>query len=104
MISDKRLSVAAECGRASPETNRIAAAAAFVAGALLPLLVILLTPTAYLWPALMVSTLLGLAAPGFLSARLDGAPVLPAMLRVVVWGAVAMGVTSAIGKILGVAV
>jgi VIT1/CCC1 family predicted Fe2+/Mn2+ transporter len=42
-----------------------------------------------------------LAGLGALGARLGGAPEWPAVARVVFWGAVAMGATSAIGALVG---
>ena len=51
--------------------------------------------------ACIVVTILALAGLGALGARLGGAPELPAVARVVFWGAVAMGVTSAIGALVG---
>lgn len=93
-----------ETSSANPLQAALASAAAFVSGAVLPLLVALAVTAAWLLPALMASTLLGLALLGFVSARLGGAKPVPAMARVVVWGALAMGLTAAIGKLLGVAV
>ena len=49
----------------------------------------------------MVVTLLALGLLGDLGARLGGAPRRPATIRVVVWGAVAMAVTAAIGALVG---
>jgi VIT1/CCC1 family predicted Fe2+/Mn2+ transporter len=39
-----------------------------------------------------------------LSARVGGAPILYAALRVTFWGAIAMGMTAAVGWLFGVAV
>jgi VIT1/CCC1 family predicted Fe2+/Mn2+ transporter len=38
---------------------------------------------------------------GDLGARLGGAPRLPAIVRVTVWGLLAMGVTAGVGAIAG---
>ena len=70
---------------------------------LLPLLVALTTPTALI-PTLAATTLCGLAALGYASAKLGGAPVAPAVLRVCLWGVAALAVTGMIGKLAGVAV
>jgi VIT1/CCC1 family predicted Fe2+/Mn2+ transporter len=49
-------------------------------------------------------TVLALALLGDTGARLGGARRLRATLRVLVWGAVAMGVTAGIGALVGTAV
>lgn len=89
---------------ANPLQAALSSAVAFTLGAAIPLLVILLLPMGALWFGLMISTLVGLAALGYLSAKLGGAAVKPAVTRVVVWGCLAMGMTSLIGKLVGVAV
>jgi VIT1/CCC1 family predicted Fe2+/Mn2+ transporter len=48
------------------------------------------------------SSLLLLVALGALGARLGGARMLPAALRVGFWGVVAMGATALIGRLFGV--
>ena len=54
--------------------------------------------------ACVVVTLIALGGLGTLGARLGGAPVFRAAVRVVFWGAVAMAATSAIGVLVGAAV
>ncbi|WP_329319547.1 VIT1/CCC1 transporter family protein [Streptomyces sp. NBC_01262] len=76
---------------------------AFTAGALLPLLAIVLPPTALRVPVTFVSVLLALAFAGWGSARLGSAPVRPAVLRNMGGGALAMAVTYAAGTLLGAA-
>ncbi|PJK09175.1 hypothetical protein CO608_06690 [Lysobacteraceae bacterium NML08-0793] len=93
-----------ETASANPLQAALASAAAFVSGALLPLLVVLMVSATWRLPALVFSALSGLALLGFVSARLGGAKPLPAMWRVLLWGALAMGLTAGLGKLLGVAV
>ena len=93
-----------ETTSAHPLQAALASAGAFAVGAVIPLLVTLLLPNAILLPALVVSTLLGLAGLGYVSATLGGAKPLPAVGRVVVWGMIALGVTGLIGKLVGVSV
>lgn len=81
-----------------------ASALAFCAGAILPLLVVALLPAAARALSLPVSTLIGLGALGWLSARLGGAPAGRAVLRILLWGAGAMGFSALIGHWAGVAV
>ncbi|MER7988530.1 VIT family protein [Streptomyces noursei] len=74
---------------------------AFTAGALLPLLAIVLPPTGQRLWITVVAVLAALALCGWTSARLGSAPVGPAVLRNVAGGALAMAVTYAAGTLLG---
>lgn len=76
-------------------------ALSFSAGAALPLLAVALTPTSARVTATVLITLLALGLLGDLGARLGGAPRRPATIRVVLWGAVAMAITAAIGALVG---
>jgi vacuolar iron transporter family protein len=91
----------AEDRRAKPLQAAGASALSFAVGAVLPLLAIGLFGSSVRVIACIVVTMLALAGLGGLGARLGGAPELPAVARVVFWGAVAMGVTSAIGGLVG---
>ncbi|WHM39378.1 VIT family protein [Streptomyces sp. BPTC-684] len=74
---------------------------AFTAGALLPLLAIVLPPSSVRLYVTVTSVLAALALTGWGSARLGSAPVGAAVLRNMTGGAVAMGVTYAAGAVLG---
>ncbi|MEU2363101.1 VIT1/CCC1 transporter family protein [Streptomyces noursei] len=74
---------------------------AFTAGALLPLLAIVLPPTGQRLWITVVAVLAALALCGWASARLGAAPVGPAVLRNVAGGALAMAVTYVAGTLLG---
>lgn len=74
---------------------------AFTAGALLPLLAIVLPPAGQRLWITVVAVLAALALCGWSSARLGAAPVRRAMLRNVGGGALAMAVTYAAGSVLG---
>ena len=89
---------------ARPIQAALTSALTFSAGAGLPLLVVMLSPSAIMSPAVGGATLLGLAVLGALGARTGGAPVGKAVLRVVFWGVLAMGVTAGIGHLFGAAV
>ena len=73
----------------------------FTVGALLPLLAIVLPPPGWRLGVTVVSLLAALALTGWSSARLGAADPRPAILRNVVGGARAMGVTYAAGALLG---
>jgi VIT1/CCC1 family predicted Fe2+/Mn2+ transporter len=91
-------------GLVNPWQAALASALAFTLGALLPLLAILLPPAAWRVPVTVVTVLVALALTGAASARLGGAPVGRAVVRVVVGGALGLGVTYGIGRLFGTAV
>ncbi|WP_282797568.1 VIT family protein [Streptomyces sp. CC224B] len=76
---------------------------AFTAGALLPLLAIVLPSAPWRLPVTVVSVLAALAVTGLSSARLGAAAARPAVLRNVGGGALAMAVTYGAGALLGAA-
>ncbi|MCI7479744.1 VIT1/CCC1 transporter family protein [[Pasteurella] aerogenes] len=89
---------------ANPLQAAFSSAASFAIGAAIPILVILLLPLNTLLIALIISTLIGLGLLGYISAKLGGAPIRPAVMRILIWGVIAMGVTGIIGKLVGVTV
>ena len=90
--------------RAKPLQAAWASALAFSVGALLPLVAIGVARAGARIAACVAVTLVALALLGDLGARLGGARRLRAATRVLVWGAVAMAITSAIGALVGAAV
>ena len=78
-----------------------ASALAFICGAILPVLVVVVLPVYVMLPALAISTLGGLAGLGWLSARLGGAPVGRAVARLVGWGVIALLATYLVGDMAG---
>jgi vacuolar iron transporter family protein len=91
-------------GAARPVQATFASAASFAAGAALPLGVVVAAPPNALQWAVAGGSLLSLGALGALSAKVGGASIGKAALRVTFWGALAMGITSAVGALFGVAV
>lgn len=85
----------------NPWVAGIASALSFTVGALLPLLMILLTPEAVRIPLTFVAVVSALCLTGFVSARLGGAPPGRAVLRNVLGGAAAMAITFLIGSLAG---
>ncbi|SEG05282.1 VIT1/CCC1 transporter family protein [Nitrosomonas ureae] len=94
----------AEHARARPIQAALFSAGAFTMGAALPLLVAWNMPGTYLIPIVAVSSLAFLAILGSLAARAGGAAMFVGAIRVTFWGALAMGLTAAVGRLLGVAV
>jgi VIT1/CCC1 family predicted Fe2+/Mn2+ transporter len=92
-----------EIQRARPLLAAAASAASFALGAALPLLVVLAAAPLRVTLAVALSTLVGLMMLGWLAAVTGGAPRLKSVLRVTIWGAVAMTVTYLIGRLFGTA-
>jgi len=90
-----------EATRPRPIQAAIASAASFAAGATPPALLAALLPAGVLTPGIVGVTLGLLLALGGVAARLGGAPLTRGALRVVFWGAVAMGCTAAVGRLFG---
>jgi vacuolar iron transporter family protein len=86
---------------ARPVQAALSSAASFAVGAALPLAVTALAPAAHLMAWVGFSTLIFLAALGALSARAGGAGLLVGAARVTFWGALAMAVTAAAGRMFG---
>lgn len=93
-----------ELSRAKPVHASIASASAFITGAILPVIGVLVFPVHTLVWSISSLTVVGLILLGIVSARLGGAPVIPATSRVVIWGVLAMAATWLIGRLFGVAV
>jgi vacuolar iron transporter family protein len=89
---------------ANPWHAALASFISFTVGALLPLLAIGLVPAVARIGVTVAAVLLALVATGTASAALGKAPPGRAVLRNVVGGAIAMGVTYGIGLLVGAAV
>lgn len=92
-----------ELTTAKPIQAALTSAATFATGAALPVFVAVLAPQTWTIPATAIASLIFLAGLGGVSARIGGADIVKATVRVTFWGAVAMGVTAAIGTVFGVA-
>ena len=89
---------------ARPAQAAAVSALSFTLGALVPLLVVVLVPSAARIPTTVAVTLVGLGLLGYLGARLGGAPAARATLRVLLGGAAALALTALIGQLVGAAV
>jgi len=79
----------------------IASMIAFTTGALLPLLVITLTPLSIRVWATVVAVAIALAVAGVIQARLGYSPVRRAVTRNIVGGLLAMAITYLVGSLVG---
>lgn len=93
-----------EISQANPIQAAFASGAAFTAGGLLPLLVTIFAPVGNMEYVLYGFTILSLIILGAVSAKTGGSNVGKAVLRIVIWGTVAMGLSGLVGYIFGVRV
>lgn len=93
-----------ETAAAKPLQAALASALTFAAGAGLPLLVAVLAPMDLLVMITVASSLALLVCLGALGALAGKAPIGRSVLRVTFWGALAMALTAAIGRVAGTVV
>ncbi len=86
---------------AQPVVAAFTSAITFAVGAAMPLLMVVVSPVAWLIPVVSAATLVFLALLGALGARVGGANLLLGAARVTFWGALAMALTAGIGAIFG---
>lgn len=86
---------------ARPLQAALASAASFVVGAAMPLLTAVIVPENQLIPFVAMVSLVFLAVLGGVAARVGGAGVAVGAIRVLFWGALAMGVTAGVGALFG---
>ncbi|MGZ5263147.1 MAG: VIT1/CCC1 transporter family protein [Kaistella sp.] len=91
-----------EISQANPVQAAFASGAAFTVGGLLPLLVTLFAPVATMEYFLYGFTILSLIILGAVSAKTGGSSIGKAVIRIVIWGTVAMGLSALAGYIFGV--
>jgi VIT1/CCC1 family predicted Fe2+/Mn2+ transporter len=87
---------------ARPLQAAVASALSFASGGALPLLVAVFARQNPI-PYVAGAALLSLAVLGGLAAKVGGAPIVPGVVRVVFWSAIAMAVTAGVGMLFGTA-
>jgi VIT1/CCC1 family predicted Fe2+/Mn2+ transporter len=93
-----------ETGSARPVQAALTSAATFAVGAVLPLLIVLIAREADLIVLVSSASLLFLTLLGMLAAYSGGASIMKGAFRVAFWGALAMGLTAAVGSAFGTVV
>ncbi len=91
-----------EISQANPIQASIASGASFSVGGLLPLLIILFAPIKGMEYWLYGFTIIFLVILGATSAKTGGSNILKAILRVTIWGSLAMGISAFVGYLFGV--
>src|SRR5512133_3219304 len=90
-----------EITTARPVQAALTSAVMFSLGAAMPLLMVVVSPGSALVPIVSAASLGFLALLGAIGAKAGGANILRATVRVTFWGALALGITAAIGKLFG---
>ena len=70
----------------------------------MPLIVSALVPETTLIVTVAATSLIFLALLGALAARAGGAPIVPSVIRITFWGALAMAITAGVGVLFGTVV
>ncbi len=91
-----------ENAEAQPMQAAVTSAFTFAFGAAFPLVAVILFAHEYALYSVGVSTVLALVILGAFGAKAGGAPFGRAITRVVVWGVLAMALTSGIGYLFGI--
>jgi vacuolar iron transporter family protein len=91
-----------EISKANPIQAALASGASFTVGGLLPLLVLLFVPTNEMEYWLYGFTIIFLIVLGVIAANVGGSSVKKAILRITIWGTIAMGLSALVGYIFGV--
>ncbi len=91
-----------EISQANPLQAAIASGAAFTLGGLLPLLVAMLAPLRYMIIYQYGLAVIFLALLGAVAAKAGGSEVYKAVIRITLWGTIAMGLTALVGYLFNV--
>lgn len=91
-----------EVSQAKPIQAALASGGAFTAGGILPLLVTLAAPVKNMEYMLYGFTIVALMVLGAVSAKTGGAEMGKPIIRIVVWGTLAMGLSALVGYMFGV--
>ena len=93
-----------DVSQAKPLQAALASGLAFIFGGLLPLLTVFFLPLTGLEYYLYGFAILFLVILGILAARIGGSSIVKAILRITLWGTIAMGLSALVGNWFGVRV
>lgn len=93
-----------EISQANPIQAALASGASFTIGGILPLLVVFFSPVKGMEYWLYGFTIFFLVILGITSAKTGGANIKKAILRIAIWGTIAMVLSALVGYLFGVTV
>lgn len=91
-----------EISQAKPIQAAMASGASFTVGGILPLMVVLFAPLAGMEYWLYGFTTIFLIILGATSAKTGGSSIKKAIVRITIWGTIAMGLSALVGYVFGV--
>jgi VIT1/CCC1 family predicted Fe2+/Mn2+ transporter len=91
-----------EISQANPIQAALASGASFTVGGILPLLVALFAPVKPMEILLYGFTIFFLILLGAISAKTGGSSIKKAVIRITVWGTIAMGLSAFVGFLFGI--
>lgn len=91
-----------EISQANPLQAALASGAAFTVGGVLPLLVTLFAPVQNMEYWLYGFTIVFLGILGTVSAKVGGSSIMKAIIRIIIWGTIAMILSALVGYLFGV--
>ncbi|MBL7817147.1 MAG: VIT family protein [Saprospiraceae bacterium] len=91
-----------EISQANPIQAALASGGAFTVGGILPLVVTLFAPVKSMEYWLYGSTIVFLIILGIVAAKTGGSSIKKAILRITIWGTIAMGLSALVGYVFGV--
>lgn len=93
-----------EISKAKPIQAAISSCLAFIAGGVLPLVIVLFLPLLHMEYSLYVSALFFLILLGIVAAKTGGSSVFKAIVRISFWGTIAMGLTAWVGHLFKITI
>ncbi len=91
-----------EISQANPLQAALASGAAFTVGGILPLIVTLFAPVQNMEYWLYGFTIVFLGVLGTVSAKVGGSSIAKAIMRIIIWGTIAMILSAMVGYLFGV--
>ena len=91
-----------ELNQANPVQAAFSSGAAFSLGGLLPLLVAIFAPVDKMEYSLYGFTIISLIILGTVSAKTGGSSIKKAIIRIVIWGTIAMALSALVGYLFGI--
>lgn len=91
-----------EITQANPIQAALASGAAFTVGGMMPLLMVLFAPLKGMEFWLYGFTILSLILLGAMAAKTGGSSIYKAVLRITIWGTIAMALSAGVGALFGV--
>jgi VIT1/CCC1 family predicted Fe2+/Mn2+ transporter len=91
-----------EISQANPIQAALVSGASFTVGGILPMLVALFAPMNLMEYSLYGFSVISLGILGAIAAKTGGSSIQKAILRITIWGTLAMGLTALVGYLFGV--